>query len=307
MSFPAIENYIKDPFDYKAGSLEEELKRLSSDDLGENSKKLKKLKEACIDFEAIFIEKLWNEMKKTLPKGGLFEDKILENYLSIFDMEFARSLAQKGGIGLGEMLYENLKTTLEEKSRWIEPRSDNKVINPKKLEKSSFKEFLHKIRTIHQVEDLANKLKNKKDKNDRNDSSFIMPVHGKISSHFGWRIDPFTHKWAWHNGIDIAAPVGTPVRSFGDGKVLFAGERGGFGNLIIIQHSNGLKTYYGHLSKIIVKKGQIVKKGEVIGKVGATGRATGPHLHFEVRLKDKAIDPEHLKKEFAKLKVDVIT
>ncbi len=306
MTFPIkIETYLKNPIEYETKSLENKLKRLSHVD----SKKLKKLKEACIDFEAIFIEKLWNEMKKNLPKGGLFENKILENYLSIFDMEFARSLAQKGGIGLSEMLYENLERTLEERSKWVDPNSDgnNKIIKPKKFEKNSFKEFLNKIKTIHQVEDLANKLELKKDKRNKYDNSFVIPVDGKISSHFGWRIDPFTHKWAWHNGIDISAPIGTPVKSFESGKVLFAGEKGNFGNLIIIQHPNGLKTYYAHLNKILVKKGQLVKKGELIGKVGATGRATGPHLHFEIRFKDKAIDPEHLKKELAKLKIDVIT
>ncbi len=105
---------------------------------------------------------------------------------------------------------------------------------------------------------------------------------GRVSSKFGRRKDPFTKKDTFHGGIDLAAEEGTPVYASADGIVSFAESKGGYGSLIILKHTLGYETKYGHLSKIIVSPGAKVKKGQLIGKVGMTGRATGFHLHFEV-------------------------
>lgn len=108
-------------------------------------------------------------------------------------------------------------------------------------------------------------------------------VHGKrISSLYGYRIHPITGKRRFHEGLDIAANYGNGVYAYTDGKVVQAGWNGGYGNCILIDHGNGLKTRYGHLSKFLVRVGQRVKTGERIGAVGSTGNSTGPHLHFEV-------------------------
>lgn len=110
------------------------------------------------------------------------------------------------------------------------------------------------------------------------------PVHGGwISSPFGARIDPFTGRPSFHPGIDIADATGTRIHAMAAGVVTYAGDDGGYGNLIKINDGNGRTTYYGHTSKVLVTEGQLVKKGQVIGLVGSTGRSTGPHLHFEVR------------------------
>ncbi|MDW7682269.1 MAG: peptidoglycan DD-metalloendopeptidase family protein [bacterium] len=124
----------------------------------------------------------------------------------------------------------------------------------------------------------------------------IKPVRiGRITSHFGTRIDPFTEQRTVHPGIDIGAPVGTPVFVSADGIVTRINrsykKNKGYGKLVEIDHGNGLKTKYGHLDKIKVKHGQKVKRWEVIGEVGETGRATGPHLHYEVVLFDKRVNP----------------
>ena len=111
------------------------------------------------------------------------------------------------------------------------------------------------------------------------------------TSGFGWRTDPITGEHKIHKGVDFKAHYGESVFAAANGKVIFAGISGGYGNLIEIRHVNGYLTYYGHLSKILVHAGQKVRRGTLIGKVGATGRVTGPHLHFEVRLNGKAIDP----------------
>lgn len=122
--------------------------------------------------------------------------------------------------------------------------------------------------------------------------SVSLKLLGRITSHFGLRKDPFTGQVRQHNGLDIAEPEGSPVRSAGVGKVIFSGERRGYGNLVIVDHGDGLETYYAHCSQNLVKQGETVKKGEEIAKVGHTGRATGPHLHFEVRRDGKAVNPE---------------
>jgi len=118
-----------------------------------------------------------------------------------------------------------------------------------------------------------------------------MDVLNRISSRFGNRTDPFTGGRAFHAGIDFPAPRGTTVMSAGYGKVTFVGQRAGYGNLVEVTHATGLVTRYGHLSAFLVKEGQVVNAGTPIAKVGSTGRSTGPHLHFEVRSHDKAVDP----------------
>ena len=120
-----------------------------------------------------------------------------------------------------------------------------------------------------------------------------IPVEGKISSNFGTRINPITKKGtSFHSGIDFAAPQGTPVYAAEGGTVAKAEfNESGYGNLVIIQHSEDLTTYYGHLSKISVKTGQKVNRQQLLGEVGSTGNSTGPHLHFEVRRGGTAFDP----------------
>ena len=113
-----------------------------------------------------------------------------------------------------------------------------------------------------------------------------------VSSGFGVRSDPFLGKPAMHTGLDLRGELGDPVRATATGKVTIAGWEGGYGNMVEIDHGNGLATRYGHLSKILVKVGQLVRIGEEIGKIGSTGRSTGPHLHYETRINDEPVDPQ---------------
>lgn len=119
----------------------------------------------------------------------------------------------------------------------------------------------------------------------------IWPVRGWITSEFGYRYNPFTSSKQFHEGIDIAADIGTPVRATADGIVASISSDPELGNNIIINHGFGTITRYAHLSKISVKLGQRVRKGEIIGKVGSSGLTTGPHLHYEVRLNGIAMNP----------------
>ncbi len=112
-----------------------------------------------------------------------------------------------------------------------------------------------------------------------------------ISSHFGFRADPFRTTHAMHRGIDVPGRFGAPVYASADGVVERAGYSGGYGNMIDIRHSSGLVTRYGHLSSILVDASGTVRSGQIIGRVGSTGRSTGNHLHFEVRMDGQAVDP----------------
>lgn len=113
----------------------------------------------------------------------------------------------------------------------------------------------------------------------------------RVTSGFAMRFHPIQQRWKAHLGVDYGAPTGTAVRSVGDGRVSFAGQQSGYGNVIQLQHSGDRMTVYAHLSKINVRQGQTVEQGQLIGAVGATGWATGPHLHFEFRVKGHHMDP----------------
>lgn len=118
-----------------------------------------------------------------------------------------------------------------------------------------------------------------------------MPLAMPVKNAFRYT-SPFGRRWGRaHEGVDLAAPVGTPVYATGEGKVIFAGWQSGYGNLIKVQHELGTETRYGHLSKIKVKVGQKVSQGSLIGAMGNTGRSTGPHLHYEVRVNGRAVNP----------------
>lgn len=113
----------------------------------------------------------------------------------------------------------------------------------------------------------------------------------RVTSGFKMRFHPILQTWRAHLGTDYAAPTGTPVRAVGDGIVEFAGSQGGFGNVVYLKHRNNHTTVYAHLSRIAVRKGQSVSQGDNLGAVGATGWATGPHLHFEFRINGQHVDP----------------
>jgi murein DD-endopeptidase MepM/ murein hydrolase activator NlpD len=117
------------------------------------------------------------------------------------------------------------------------------------------------------------------------------PVAGSVTSQFGERKDPLGRGRDFHPGLDIAADEGSPITAAAAGRVIAAGPEGGYGNLIVVDNGNGVTTRYGHCSQIYARVGDTVSAGQPIGAVGSTGRSTGPHLHFEVRMNDTPVDP----------------
>lgn len=121
----------------------------------------------------------------------------------------------------------------------------------------------------------------------------LMPVVGKLTSRFGWRQNPFRprSRATFHAGLDLAAPRGTPVYAAADGTIASAGRVPGYGLMLAIDHGGSIETRYAHLSLALVRDGAKVRRGELIGRVGASGRATGSHLHYEVRVEGAPVDP----------------
>jgi murein DD-endopeptidase MepM/ murein hydrolase activator NlpD len=119
----------------------------------------------------------------------------------------------------------------------------------------------------------------------------LWPVYGRLMSTYGSRSDPLSGEGAFHSGVDLQANPGTPVRAAADGIVTHAAWSGGYGRLIVIDHGNGMQTWYGHLSRFYCVPGQDIRQGQVIGYSGSSGRATGPHLHYEVRVGGTPINP----------------
>lgn len=120
----------------------------------------------------------------------------------------------------------------------------------------------------------------------------VLPARAPmLTSSYGYRRDPFTRRLAMHSGLDFKGPLGSPIYAAAKGTVTFAGRKAGYGNVVEVSHSNGLMTRYAHMSKFRSRPGQAVEAGDVIGAIGSTGRSTGPHLHFEVRINNRAVNP----------------
>ncbi|WP_020589835.1 M23 family metallopeptidase [Desulfobacter curvatus] len=159
------------------------------------------------------------------------------------------------------------------------------------------REMHHQVKQIKSVadkekldfNDLIDKLKKKK--NLLASSPSIKPVSGVITSPFGYRRSPFTGRRTFHSGLDISNRMGTKIVSTAAGKVVFAGRKRGYGNVVIIDHGYGKTTKYAHLRDILVHKSQQVKRGEAIATLGNTGRTTGPHLHYEVLVNGAPVNP----------------
>ena len=211
----------------------------------------------------MFINLLIQEMR---PEPG--EDDMLggglgsRHYTEMFDAELSRLLSRTGQLGLAEMIERQIagRIGLDE----AEDGVGRALAQPlRRMAASAY----------------------------RAAERFLRPLAGRLSSAFGMRDDPIDGVRRHHNGIDIAAEQGSPVAAAGDGRVSFSGPSPGYGNLLVIEHADGYQTRYAHNANNLVRKGEAVRAGQVVASVGDSGRATGPHLHFEVRRSGEPLDP----------------
>jgi len=238
-------------------------------------------KKAAEDFVALLFMEVLKTMRASIPKGGLFDSDSIENdvYTSMGDTEIARAIAGREALGLRQMI----EKALDHSTATAFNRSAPKDIA------ASVKPFGDAGKPAAIPSPNTNSGAGESRAHD-----FESPVAGRISSNFGVRPDPWTGVKRFHKGLDIAAPVGTPVKAAAAGKVAFSGWADGYGRLVTIDHGDGTLTRYGHNGLNLVQPGDVVTAGQEIALVGAPGRATGPHLHFEVERNGEAIDPSQV-------------
>jgi murein DD-endopeptidase MepM/ murein hydrolase activator NlpD len=285
------------------------------------------LEKVSEEFEAIFIAQLLKVMRETIEDSGLLESGFGKSiYTELFDQEVSLNLARRGTLGISNLLYQSLSNRLDSTSQEkagkapvsetsTPPASavtpSNNTVNSENPSLNLAKSTLGLTSPPYQS--LSNSdakesgkvpATNKTEPSPATDaptaniseseeeiSDLQLPVHAPISSAFGMRRDPFSHKAKFHKGLDLSAPEGMKVVPALQGKVVYAGYMTGYGNTVIVQHSDGLQTRYGHLGSIAVRAGDSVDSQNILGTVGNTGRSTASHLHFEVIRNGIAVDP----------------
>jgi murein DD-endopeptidase MepM/ murein hydrolase activator NlpD len=218
-----------------------------------------------------------NELKSKLVDLNSFEKKIRE-IANIDTLQEENSL-----FGVGGSVPEDLNADMAIEKKQISPIGD--------MQEQVDLLHLASINQKHDFEIIYNYLDDQR--NLLSATPSIRPVEsGWISSYFGYRKSPFTGKREFHKGLDIATRKGEPIISAADGTIIYAGKKGLFGNLMVIDHGHGMVTRYGHIDKFLKKRGDTVKRGDKIARVGSTGRSTGPHVHYEVRRNGIQVNPE---------------
>ncbi|MFO7911824.1 MAG: M23 family metallopeptidase [Desulfotignum sp.] len=206
-------------------------------------------------------------------------DKLEDRVRLIADIKKPGST--KGFIGIGGIPEDSLDhdLPLDEKHNSLLREMHQQIDQTALTVKQQFLDFDHLIKELE------------KKKNLLASTPSIRPVEGWVTSGFGYRKSPFTGKRDFHAGLDISNKTGTEIIATADGKVSYASRKALLGNLVTIDHGYGRVTRYGHLDKILVKRGQRLKRGDVVGHMGNTGQSTGPHLHYEVRINGAPVDP----------------
>ena len=223
-------------------------------------------------FEGYLLQMMVREMRKTIPEG-MFDSQAMSVFMDLFDQAIAEEMAAAGGLGFSESIQNAIKA---QKGEQIQP--PNQVFTPHRgSEILSLPENQQAI-----FQSIAKPLAKRQG---------AVPVNGRLSSEYGDRFHPILKEHRHHDGIDIAAPKGSPIHTVNDGVVSFAGKQGGYGNVVVIDHGDGWTTKYAHCDSIAVSVGDKVSASDVIAAVGSTGRSTGPHLHFEVERDGKNLNP----------------
>lgn len=243
----------------------------------------KPVEDVAREFEALLLAQMIGAMRKTVGDSGLLqaspERKLLDGF---FDLELARSLVDDVELGLARQLAGEVErrhgVAVEGLDAAAETRdsADGTATAPG---------------AAHDAAAARDALRAWSDEFAAHGERLLAPVAARVSSAYGARRDPLTGEAAFHAGIDLAAPRGTPVRAAADGEVVFSGRAGDAGNLVELRHRDGTRTRYAHLESSDVRAGDVVRAGEVIGAVGSSGRTTGAHLHFVVERQGRVIDP----------------
>jgi murein DD-endopeptidase MepM/ murein hydrolase activator NlpD len=242
------------------------------------------------EFEAHFIVQMIRQMRTSMvddqPDEGLGAGTMTDT----MDIELARQLSKTGGIGLTAYL----RDAIERQALGAGANTDPLSAAVNSLTPMAAPGSPAAAPVVAPMVTPA-------ESHDEEPAAVPLPLPAAISSPFGYRPDPFTGATRFHAGVDIAAAYGREVPSAGAGRVVFSGSQGGYGNTVVVQHEGGVRTRYAHLSSIQVEVGARVGAGTVIGRVGSSGRSTGPHLHFEVLQDGQPVNPAVAATRFAGL------
>ena len=262
----------------------------------------KDLKKACQDFESVFTYELLKSMRKTIDKCELFHGGQGEEiYESLLDQELSKSVSSYGSNSLSELLYRQLSRidSSPEAGDGAEVVNEfsyitgNAAGSGKSPAPAVTDEALYRkpesTSVVSSVEDAQKETGS--DIVPAGESKPGWPLKSVISSKYGYRKDPFTSEKRFHSGVDIAAPKGAEIKAAMSGKVIMSCKTEDYGNVVAVDHGQGVVTIYAHNEMNLVKVGDKVEKDSIIAKVGSTGRSTGPHLHFEVRKNGTKINP----------------
>jgi murein DD-endopeptidase MepM/ murein hydrolase activator NlpD len=242
------------------------------------------------EFEATLMLQMIRQMRQSLldeeqSSQGLGGSTMQDT----FDVELSRHMATAGGVGLGTFLAAQLEARTASSGPAAAPAGEPRPLAPAV---TSLPVGASSAGSAHlsEVRQPAVQPGRQADSAE-GEAALRMPLADAMSSRFGWRADPFTGRSRFHSGVDLRAAYGTEVPAAAGGTVVFAGERGAYGNLVIVRHEDGVETRYGHLSTMAVRAGETIAPGAPIGRVGSTGRSTAPHLHFEVLVNGARVDP----------------
>lgn len=256
-----------------------------------------KMKALAQQFEGLLLLQMIREMRQSMTSFGGDDngDGLMSGtgtMTDTMDTAFAMQLGQSGGFGLSTQLMKSFERQMQSESSnpsglTIAPGAAAAVTKIDPIAAAA-------ITKIDPVAAAA-----LPEVSTGGPEAAVLPDLGgvldtSVNSPFGWRTDPIDGTTRFHNGVDLRAAYGQAVPVVGDGTVAFAGEQGGYGLTVVVRHADGIETRYAHLSSIDVQAGQSVRAGQTIGRVGQTGRATGPHLHFEVTENGRPVNPEDL-------------
>jgi murein DD-endopeptidase MepM/ murein hydrolase activator NlpD len=241
-----------------------------------------KVAELSQQFEAVLMLQMVQQMRRSL----LDESEQTEGFgaatmQETFDSEFSGFLARSGGVGLGAFM-----------TRTLDDRASAAAVPVREATANPVSFDLHAARPALPLvaSDAAHGGGRSADTVDA-PTSVDLPLATPVTSAYGWRSDPFTGEARFHRGVDLRATYGTEVPAASGGTVVSAGERGTYGNLVVVRDGQGVETRYAHLSATLVKEGDVIAPGTPIGRVGSSGRSSAPHLHFEVLVNGERVDP----------------
>ncbi|HET6976323.1 MAG TPA: peptidoglycan DD-metalloendopeptidase family protein [Pyrinomonadaceae bacterium] len=267
------------------------------------------IRKVAVQFEALLLSQLTQSLNGSEEDGLFSSGGGMGLSRQLFSEQLATTMAESGGVGLADMILKQFTDRAAKKSNVLksvtaasEPAANSAAPTPVDVNLAAHATRPRRVFSVAndeaaapepvQTATIPTSLRMKeRPGHAAKEVDLHLPVNGPIRSVFGMRRDPINGRIRLHKGVDIAARRGTPIEAAAEGQVVFAGRNRGYGNMVMIEHSDGRQTLYAHAERLFVKPGDRVAAGQTIAAVGSTGHSTGPHLHFEIREGKTAVNP----------------